>query len=136
MRTVEEQCNLGNLLQGGGDCAGTKRCYTQAIRQRPEYALAWNNLAGVLKNEGDVSSAIAAYREAVRLDGGFADAHCNLGNALKQLGRLDEAVGCYRQASAWSEAWVAGHPEHLSLCGRRSCSTRRTRTRTTAWATR
>jgi protein O-GlcNAc transferase len=79
-----------------------KRCYLEAIRIKPDFPIAWNNLAGIFKEEGksvgissthlsielwstlgQVPTAIEYYKEAIRLCPEFADAHSNLGNALK-----------------------------------------------------
>eukprot|EP01040_Poterioochromonas_malhamensis_P010048 gene10047-10922_t len=57
----------------------------EAIKIKPEFPIAWNNLAGIFK-EG----AVAYYREALRLCPQFADAHSNLGNALKELCQIPD----------------------------------------------
>jgi protein O-GlcNAc transferase len=38
------------------------RCYFEAIRVKPDFAIAWSNLAGVLKEENQLTTAIAYYR--------------------------------------------------------------------------
>ncbi|CAN0503925.1 unnamed protein product, partial [Ectocarpus sp. 12 AP-2014] len=63
--------------------AEAKRCYLEAIRIQPSFAIAWSNLAGIFKEEGNLTTAVAYYREAIRLCPEFADAHSNLGNVLK-----------------------------------------------------
>ncbi|KAL3931678.1 MAG: hypothetical protein SGPRY_001020 [Prymnesium sp.] len=94
----DTHCSLGNLLKHTGERAAAKQCYTNAIRLRPDYAVAWNNLAGACKDDGDLHNAIACYREALRLNPEMADATSNLGNALKESGFLDEAIATYNQA--------------------------------------
>jgi len=56
-----------------------KHCYLEAIRIKPEFPIAWNNLAGIFKEEGQLTTSVAYYREALRLCPEFADAHSNLG---------------------------------------------------------
>jgi tetratricopeptide (TPR) repeat protein len=83
-------------LQATGDSDSAKRCYLEAIRIRPDFAIAWSNLAGVFKDEGQLKTSIAYYQEAIRLCPEFADAHSNLGNVLKESGELEEAISCYQ----------------------------------------
>ena len=56
--------------------------FREAIRLRPDFAEAHNNLGLVLIQSGDDAGGIAALREAVRLAPDYADAHANLGAAL------------------------------------------------------
>lgn len=81
-----------------GDLEGAKRCYLEAIRIRPDFAIGWNNIAGVFKDEGQIDTAIAYYREAIRLCPLFADSYSNLGCVLKESNRLDEAMIAYETA--------------------------------------
>ena len=50
------------LSQAAGDLPAAKACYLEAIRLKPDFAIAWNNLAGVFKDEGQIVTAIAYYR--------------------------------------------------------------------------
>ena len=68
----------------------------EALRTRPEYVDAHNNLGTALADLGRLDDAIACYRAALRIRPDYADAHHNLGNALKEQGRLDEATAAYR----------------------------------------
>jgi protein O-GlcNAc transferase len=70
----------------------------QALRLRPNFAVAHSNLGNVLRDLGRLTEAEACCRQALRLQPGFADAHINLGNVLRELGQLEEAEVCYRQA--------------------------------------
>lgn len=56
--------------------------FREAIRLRPDFAEAHNNLGLVLTQEGDDEAAIAAFREALKHAPDYADAHANLGAAL------------------------------------------------------
>ncbi len=74
---------LGLLLGRQGASGGeVTAAFREAIRLRPDFAAAHNNLGLVLVQSGDDAAGIAAFREAVRLDKDFADAHANLGAAL------------------------------------------------------
>ncbi|CAN0346546.1 unnamed protein product [Ectocarpus sp. 6 AP-2014] len=91
---VDAHSNLGNLYQAQGMLAEAKRCYLEAIRIQPFFAIAWSNLAGIVKEEGNLTTAVAYYREAIRLCPEFADAHSNLGNVLK----VSTISTCYQTA--------------------------------------
>jgi Tfp pilus assembly protein PilF len=71
----------------------------EAIRLRPDFKEAYNNLGLALKKKGDLEQAIGAYEEAVRIDGEYAEALSNLGMALIAQGRLAEAAGKLRKAA-------------------------------------
>jgi tetratricopeptide (TPR) repeat protein len=66
--------------------------FREAVRLRPDYTDAFNNLGNVLYFQGNLDLALAAYREAVRLSPEHAGAHSNLGEVLRQQGRLAEAL--------------------------------------------
>jgi tetratricopeptide (TPR) repeat protein len=56
--------------------------FREAIRLRPNFAEAENNLGLVLAQSDDDEAALAAFREAIRIRPDYADAHANLGAAL------------------------------------------------------
>ncbi len=70
------------LGQKGADGAAVAAEFREAIRLRPEYAEAHNNLGLVLIQSGDDAAGIAALREALRIAPDYADARTNLGAAL------------------------------------------------------
>ncbi len=74
---------LGRLLgRAGAGSDEVASAFREAIRLRPDYGEARNNLGLVLIQAGDDQNGIAALREAVRLDPNYAEAHANLGAAL------------------------------------------------------
>jgi len=91
---------LGRLL--GRKAADSKEVMAQfreAIRLRPDYAEAHNNLGLVLTQTNDDEAAVAEFREAIRIDPDYGDAHANLGAALtstdseQAVRELEKAVG-------------------------------------------
>ncbi|RHY66601.1 hypothetical protein DYB38_009598, partial [Aphanomyces astaci] len=92
--------NLGNLYKAQGLFEDATTCFTNAIRVKPTFAIAWSNLAGLLKDEGQLDKAIDHYKEAIRLAPDFADAHSNLGNVLKESGQTSAAIEAYKTAIA------------------------------------
>src|SRR6202030_3203900 len=56
--------------------------FREAIRLRPDFAEAHNDLGLVLTQSDDDEAAMTAFREAIRIRPNYADAHANLGAAL------------------------------------------------------
>ena len=61
--------------------------YEQALRIKPDYAEAHNNLGIALAQTGKIEEAIAHYEQALRIKPDYAEAHNNLGIALAQTGK-------------------------------------------------
>jgi Flp pilus assembly protein TadD len=72
--------------------------FDQALRIRPDYAEAHNNLANALTQSGRIPEAIEHLEQALRIKPGFAEAHYNLGLALSRIGKIQDAIGHYEQA--------------------------------------
>jgi tetratricopeptide (TPR) repeat protein len=70
----------------------------QALRLKPDYIEAHNNLGNALAAQGQLIDAAASYQRALRFKPDYAEAHNNLGNILVDLGKLDQAVASYQQA--------------------------------------
>jgi hypothetical protein len=79
--------------------AGEKmRCYSEAIRLKPDYAIAYYTRGNARKAKGDVDGAIGDYNEAIRLKPDFAEAYNNRGVARDDKGDVDGAIGDYNEA--------------------------------------
>ena len=72
--------------------------YREAIKLKPNYAMAYNNLGNVLSDLRRPDDAVAAYQKAIELRPDKADVHSNLGDALDELKRPAEAEAAYRKA--------------------------------------
>ena len=72
--------------------------YNQAIKIKPDYAEAYNNLGIALKDTGDFNAAIDSYKRAIKIKPDYADAYYNMGNALKGKGEFNAATDSYKQA--------------------------------------
>ncbi len=90
---------LGLMLgRKGAPADDVVAAFRAAIRIRPDYAEAHNNLGLVLIQSGNDEEGIAALREAVRLAPAYAEARTNLGAALTPtdaeaaIKELEEAV--------------------------------------------
>ncbi|MBK8161711.1 MAG: tetratricopeptide repeat protein [Gammaproteobacteria bacterium] len=83
--------------------------FKQALRLRPDYAEAHNNLANLYLDQNRLEPAEQAARAAIALLPGFAVAHYNLGLACLRLGRLDCALDSFQNALRlnpdYADAW-------------------------------
>ena len=72
--------------------------YKQALKIKPDYAEAYNNMGDALKDKGDLEAAIDSYKQALKIKPDYAEAYNNMGNALKDKGDLEAAIDSYKQA--------------------------------------
>jgi tetratricopeptide (TPR) repeat protein len=101
--------NLGIALSESGDRPGAIAAHREAIRLKPDAALAHTRLGNALHESGDLRGAIAAHREAIRLKPDLAMAHTNLGNALRESGDVRGAVAAYREAIRQKPDYAVAH---------------------------
>jgi tetratricopeptide (TPR) repeat protein len=73
------------------------RQYEGALRIKPNYAKAHNNLGLALSRDGKIQEAATHFEMAVRIDPDYDKAHNNLGNVLWEQGKIREAVAQYEQ---------------------------------------
>jgi len=95
---AERQKKKGDVMRVQGRHEDAVRCYEKAIRIRPHYADAHNNLGAVLGALGHKARAMECFRAALVCEPGLAEAHINLGNALQEQGQLDAALAAYGEA--------------------------------------
>jgi tetratricopeptide (TPR) repeat protein len=74
------------------------RCYTEAIKLRPDYAPAFLSRGNVLAELGAIDRALADYDEAIRLKPHDASALYNRGMAYSDKGDRDRALMDYDEA--------------------------------------
>ncbi len=72
--------------------------FEEAIRLRPDYPEAQNNLGQALLSAGRLAEAIPHINEALRLQPNLPEAHVNMGAVREQEGRPDLAESEYRTA--------------------------------------
>ena len=70
-----------------------------ALRLKPTYAEANNNLGYALYSRGDLDGAISDYRTALHINPQYSTAHYNLGLALERQGDHKAALEEFRAAS-------------------------------------
>lgn len=79
--------------------------FRQAVRLRPDFVEAHNNLGFALATLGKSPEAIKAYQQAIKIKPDYATAHYNLGFTYEAVGKLPEAVGAFKQATQLSPGW-------------------------------
>jgi tetratricopeptide (TPR) repeat protein len=99
--------NMLGLLLGrkGADSAEVRAEFGEAIRLRPDYAAAHNNIGLVFAQGDEDEKAIAEFREAIRINPNFTDAHANLGATLMATD-VEQAIGELEKAASLSPTSV------------------------------
>jgi tetratricopeptide (TPR) repeat protein len=92
------QAKWADTLVARGDHAGALPFYREAVRLKPDYFEAHNNLGVALNHLGQMEAAADSYRRAVELRPDFMDGHNNLGVLLSTQQRFAEAVTAYEKA--------------------------------------
>jgi tetratricopeptide (TPR) repeat protein len=81
----------------------------EAIRLKPDLAVAYLNLGMLLTQMGKYPDAVAAFRQAIRLRPDHAQSHMNLGIALGFQGKLQEAIAACGEAVRLDPNSVEAH---------------------------
>ncbi len=72
--------------------------YYQALKYKPDYFEAYNNLGNTYKELKRYDEALAAYDRAIQLKPDYHEPYNGLGNILTELKRYDEALAAYDRA--------------------------------------
>ena len=102
-------CNLANILARQGRLDDAIRHYRAALRIKPDFAVALNNLGTTLDRNHDRAGALLCYRKAIRYQPTYPDPHYNLGLALKADGDLDAAIAAYQEVIRLRPSHVGAH---------------------------
>ena len=74
------------------------RCFTEAIRLKPDYAEAYYNRGIARGDKGDLEGAVKDYAEAIRINPDHAEAYYNRGSVRESKGDLEGAIRDYGEA--------------------------------------
>ena len=85
-------------LQERGRLADAASCFRQAVRLRPEYAEAHNELGVVLQMLDKPDESATCFREALRQSPDSPDTHYRQGLVLESLGELSAAEASFCEA--------------------------------------
>jgi tetratricopeptide (TPR) repeat protein len=72
--------------------------YEAAIKLKPDFIEAYNNLGNEYSNLGEYDLALEKYNKALEIDPDFASAYNNRGNVYRDLGEYDQAIADYDRA--------------------------------------
>jgi Flp pilus assembly protein TadD len=97
--------NLGIALSEQGKFDEAVKCFTEALRVKPDFANAHTNIGYVLTLQGNLNEAVVHFAEALRLDPHSAKAHYYLGQVLTQKGKINEALTHYEEALRLKPDW-------------------------------
>jgi len=76
---------MANALKDKGDLEAAIVSYQQALKIKPDYAEAYNNMGVALQDKGDLKAAINSYQQALKIKPDYAEAYSNMGIALKGM---------------------------------------------------
>jgi Flp pilus assembly protein TadD len=91
---------LGNRYLAAGRLADAVREFRQALRLKPDYPEAANNLGVALLQGGRPGDAVPYLRQAAAARPADPRVHFNLGNALRDSGDLPDAYAAFERALA------------------------------------
>jgi len=83
--------SLGLAHRVNGDLEAARDAYRTAIRLRPDYSEAWNNLGHVLVLERKIEEARAAFAKAIEADPAHVNPYLGLTDLLMKTRKLEEA---------------------------------------------
>ena len=89
--------------------------YREALRLRPGYPEAHNNLAILLRSRGEHAAAAEHYREALRLRPEYPEAHYNYAILLEARGSMAGAEEHYREALRLRPDYADPHHGYANL---------------------
>src|SRR5919106_1994380 len=89
---------LGLVYRDWGRVDEEIQAYKQAIKQRPDYMVAYERLGSRYLKSKKVNEAVEIFRQLSTLKPGDAVAPNNMGEAFIELNRLNDAVESFRQA--------------------------------------
>jgi protein O-mannosyl-transferase len=92
------EIGMGNVWFGRKDLQKAASHYREALRIKPDYAEAHNNLGMILIQQGQTDAAETQYRQAIKNDPIFEKAYNNLGVLLAIRGNIEEAKVCFIRA--------------------------------------
>ncbi|HET9697530.1 MAG TPA: tetratricopeptide repeat protein [Terriglobales bacterium] len=98
----EAHYNLAAMMMSEGRTREAIRHYEEAVKIRPEHAVANNSLGAALMAKGDTQAAVPYFEQALQVRPDYFDAHYNLGLAEIGSGRLSAALEQFSAAEKLS----------------------------------
>jgi Flp pilus assembly protein TadD len=92
------QVHVGNAVLAEGKADEAIAHFSEALRVRPTFDMALDDMGIVLLNQGKADEAFPYLVKAVHVNPSFAHAQNDLGVAMERHGQLDEAIARYSEA--------------------------------------
>lgn len=115
--TAEDWFRKALALLGtpGENSEEEERCWLEALRLRPDFAEAHNNLAVLLQRRGRDREAARHYQEALQARPDYPEAHFNYGSMLSTRGQRAGAAEHFREALELRPDYVDARHAYASL---------------------
>jgi Tfp pilus assembly protein PilF len=95
----EAHYNLGAMMMRERRAREAIRHYEEAVKIRPDHAVANNGLGAALMAKGEAQAAIPYFERALQLRSNYFDAYYNLGLAEASVGAMDAALANFSVAA-------------------------------------
>ena len=89
---------LGAAYSALGNTEAAIEHYNKAIKVKPDYAEAYNNLGNTLSVLERREEAISSYNKAIEIQPNYSEAYCNLGNILRVFGQVEKIENNYKKS--------------------------------------
>jgi Flp pilus assembly protein TadD len=103
------QYYLGLVLARAGQLPEALEHFQEAVRDKVDYAEAYNNTGTCLLLLNRAAEAVGQYEQALAYKPDYPEAQCNLGIALFNLGRFEEAAKHYQEAVRLQPDYADAH---------------------------
>lgn len=101
--------NLGLQLRSTGRTEEAAQSYLEALKARPHFVDAENDLGEARLAQGRPSDALPYLVDALRVKPDFVEAHINLGSAFEKLSQPDRAAAEYGEALKFQPGNAVAH---------------------------
>jgi len=113
--SAEAYNNLGVVHYWKKEYDEGKKCYEEAIKLNPRYAIAYSNLGLNYKRRGNHAKAKELFIKAIEVNSMESHAHVNLADVCSSEGKLDDAIEHCRKAVKYAPNNASAH-EKLASC--------------------
>ena len=87
--------NMGALQMDTGDIKGALENLHTALKLKPNYAEAYNNLGIISSKKDNLKEALMNYKHAIDIDPKFTGSYCNLGIVYYRLGKINRSIDSF-----------------------------------------